>query len=480
MDERTALAVTAVRAVEIADRARANWTDADRAWASRAAAEVVGADAPPAQFVGRRAELALERLAQRGHPVPRLARALRWRGWIGGVVIGAAFVVGAAADALGGAHRINVLHSPVLPLIVWNLAVYAVLAGGFVVRYGEPSAPGPLRRAVAWISGAARRARGTAANDADASARALAAFASDWTARTTPLNAARAARILHAAAANLALGVVVGLYVRGLVFEYRATWESTFLDAPTVRTILAAAYWPGARLLGLAVPDAAQIAAIRAPASENAALWLHLMSATLAAVVIVPRVALAAGIALVERHRAAHLSDDLADPYFVRLLRGFRPGTAQVRVVPYCYTAGPAALAGLEALLARALGGNVALAVAPSVGYGDEETAARALDADARVPVIALFNATATPEPEAHGRFLAALAAHARTLVVVVDEAAFNARWRDDAGKREERRALWSDAAARQRVVPVFVDLEAPNADAAEAALDAALDGTPA
>ena len=82
---------------------------------------------------------------------------------------------------------------------------------------------------------------------------------------------------------------IAGLYVRGLVFEYRATWESTFLDAPTVRAILAAAYWPGARVLGLAVPDAAQIAAIRAPASENAALWLHLMSATLAAVVIVPR-----------------------------------------------------------------------------------------------------------------------------------------------------------------------------------------------
>jgi len=478
MDERRALAATAVRAVETADRARTNWTDADRAWASRAAAEVVGADAPPAQFVGRRAQLALERLAQRGHPVARLAGAWRWRGWVGSVIIAAAFVVGAAADAVGGVHRINVLHSPVLPLLVWNLAVYAVLAAGFVVRYGEPGAPGPLRRAVAWIAGVTRHPRGAAAADTDSAARALAAFATDWTARATPLYAARAARILHAAAAALALGVIAGLYVRGLVFEYRATWESTFLDAPAVRAILAAAYWPGARLLGVAVPDAAQIAAIRAPASENAALWLHLMAATLLMVVIVPRVALAAGVALVERHRAEHLSDDLGDPYFARLLRGFRPGTAQVRVVPYSYTAEPAALASLEALLARALGGNVALAVATPVAYGDEDMAARALDADARVPVIALFSATATPEPEAHGRFLEALAAHARPLVVVVDEAALNARWRDEPGKREERRALWSDATARQRVAPVFVDLLAPDADAAETALDAALDGS--
>jgi Protein of unknown function (DUF2868) len=480
MDERTALAVTAVRAVETADRARTSWTDTDRAWASRAAAEVVGADAAPAQFVGRRARLALERLAARGHAVARLAAAWRWRGWVGAAVVVVAFIAGAAADALGGARQVNVLYSPALPLVGWNLAVYCVLAAGFVLRYGEPSAPGPLRRAVAWLAGVARRAPGAAAAGDDPAARALATFATDWTSRATPLYAARAARILHAAAAALALGVVAGLYVRGLVFEYRATWESTFLDAPTVRAVLAAAYWPGARVLGVAVPDAAEIATIRAPGSENAAPWLHLMSATLATLVILPRLALAAGVALVERHRAAHLADDLADPYFARLLRGFRPGTAQVRVVPYSYAAEPAALATLEAVLARALGGNVALAVATPVAYGDEESAARALDADARTPVIALFNATATPEPEAHGRFLSALATHARPLVVVVDEAALSARWGDDAGKRDERRALWRDVAASQRVAPVFVDLNAPDADAADAALEAALDGSPA
>ena len=76
----------------------------------------------------------------------------------------------------------------------------------------------------------------------------MAALARDWTALAAPLYAARAARILHLAAAALALGVVVGLYVRGIAFEYRATWESTFLDAPTVRTLLAFAYAPGAWL----------------------------------------------------------------------------------------------------------------------------------------------------------------------------------------------------------------------------------------
>lgn len=98
MDETSALAVTAVRAVETADRAGAAWTDDDRAWASRAAAEVVGADAPPADFVARRARLALERMATRGHPVARLAGAWRWRPWVGGALAVAAFVAGAASD----------------------------------------------------------------------------------------------------------------------------------------------------------------------------------------------------------------------------------------------------------------------------------------------------------------------------------------------------------------------------------------------
>jgi len=478
MDERTALAVTAVRAVETTDPERATWSDADRAWASRAAAEVVGADAPPAAFVARRAALALERLRERGHPVARLARAWRWRPWVGGAVVAAAFVAGAAADALGGTRIVDILYSPALPLVVWNLAVYALLAAGFVARYGEASEPGPLRRAIAWLAGAARGA-GNAGRD-DPAGRALAAFARNWAARATPLYAARAARILHLAAAALALGVIAGLYVRGVALEFRATWESTFLDASTVHAIVAAAYAPGAWLLGTTVPDAAHVAAIRAPASENAAPWLHLMAGTLAAVVVVPRLLLALAAALIERHRAARLRDDLADAYFARMLRGFHQGTAAVRVVPYSYALPPAAAAVLESMLARALGGNVAATISPPVGYGDEDALPASTDADRSVPWIAVFNATATPEREAHGRFLAALRARAATLVVVVDESAQNARWQGDAARHDARRALWRETAAEHGVAPVFVDLAQPDLAAADAALDAALDAAAA
>mgnify|MGYP002682407688 CR=1 FL=1 len=93
----------------------------------------------------------------------------------------------------------------------------------------------------------------------------------------------------------LAAGVLAGLYVRGLALEYRASWESTFLDASVVRSIAAIAYLPGASLTGVPVPTLAEVAAIRAPAGENAARWLHLMAATVAVVVVAPRLLLALG-----------------------------------------------------------------------------------------------------------------------------------------------------------------------------------------
>ncbi len=475
MDETSALAVTAVRAVETADRARTLWTDADRSWASRAAAEVVGESSPPAEFVARRAEFAQERMRERGGALARLARAWRWRPWAGAVVIAAAFVLGISADGIGGARRINIVYSPVLPLVVWNLVVYAMLAAGYVARYGDPGAPGPLRHTVAWLAGVARGRTGASGAGDDPVSRAFVIFAADWSGRAASLYAARAARILHVAAAALALGVVAVLYVRGIGFEYRAMWESTFLDATTARAIVAAAYGPGALLTQVGVPDAAHIAAIRAPASENAAPWLHLMAATLMVVVIVPRAALALWAALVERHRAARVIDDMRDPYFARVLRSFHSGVATARVLPYSYEVDAASLASLRTLLARSLGGEVALGAAPAVVYGDEVLPDLSGD-DMHAPLLALFNATATPESEVHGNFLAALRGLGRPLVVVVDESTFNARWGGDDSRRAARRALWRELCADHASVPVFVDLAHPDAETAEAAFDAALE----
>ena len=140
MDESAALDVTAARAVETGDRDRLLWSDADREWASRAAAEVVGEGVSPEEFLARRARLVLERIGPRQVAVPRTVRALRWRPWVGVMVIVAAFLLGVLVDRIGGGSSINLLAPPVFALLVWNVVVYVSL----------------VVRAIAFRGGAAR------------------------------------------------------------------------------------------------------------------------------------------------------------------------------------------------------------------------------------------------------------------------------------------------------------------------------------
>ena len=65
--------------------------------------------------------------------------------------------------------------------------------------------------------------------------------------------------MLHLAAAATALGVIAGLHTRGLAFEYRASWESTFLGAEQVDALLSVTLAPGSWLTGIPVPDVAAI-----------------------------------------------------------------------------------------------------------------------------------------------------------------------------------------------------------------------------
>ena len=475
IDENGALEITAVRALESADRARSLWSDADRAWASRVAAEMVGEGAAAEAFLAARAHFALQRIGGRSRALPRAVHALRWRPWVGILVVVAAFAVGMAVDQVGGSHRIYLLDPPFLGVLVWNLGVYAIVVSGFVVRYGDAAPIGPIRRVITrWAGGRVRAGRGELAA-------AIEWFASDWSRLAGPLYGARAARVLHFAAAAFAAGLIAGLYLRGVALEYRATWESTFLDAQTVRWLLAAILAPGAAVTGIPVPSAEAIAAIRAPASENAATWLHLMAATAALLVIAPRLLLALWEWIVERQRLSDLALPLDQPYFARLLRGFRGGPVRVLVAPYSYAPPAAAAAGLERLVRGVLGSNASLTIAAPTAYGDEDAFGRILRLDAAVNVIALFNATATPEHEAQGAFLDRLAAQAGTggtVVALIDESAFRERLGSQPTQLEARRASWRSLCAERRVPCAFATLAAPDPDKAgelERALDEAL-----
>ena len=119
------------------------WSDADREWASRAAAAIVGERASAEEFLGRRAQLVLERIGTRQPAVTRTVRGIRWLPWVGVVTVVGAFVFGVLIDRIGGGSSINPLAPPVFALVVWNLVVYAGCSCGrwcsVVARLGAPA-----------------------------------------------------------------------------------------------------------------------------------------------------------------------------------------------------------------------------------------------------------------------------------------------------------------------------------------------------
>jgi hypothetical protein len=423
------------------------WTDADRDWATQAALREVGDAASAEDFLAARARLAMQRLGPRGVREPPRFGA----GWVlAAIAIGA--VVGAATDAIGPGERfVNLLALPVWGVVAWNLVVYALLAWGALAR--KPSG-GALRRLLQRRLG-------------DDAASAVSA----------PLNGARAVLLLHAAALSLALGLLAGMYVRALVFDYRAGWQSTFLDGAAVHAWLSTLLAPASTLSGIPLPDVAALQAMRVVpgqgATASAAPWIHLYAVTLTLVVIVPRTLLA----LWQGFRAARLARrfpvDLGTPYFQRLLRHQRGASAAVEVRPHAQTPGASAVLGLRRLLAAVFGDALKLEIAATCAHGAEDNAP---PATASAATIALFDLSATPEAESQGRFVQALGG---APVLLVDETAFRARFGAGGARHTERRAAWKQFAQGLQRPIVFVDLQQPDLAAAQSQIEAALRDNP-
>ena len=294
------------------------WSAEDRSWATRQAVAVVGDAAGPQRFVVARAAIALQRL------LPRDPAGQRWLGrrawqpaWVA-VALVLGLLGGLAVDQLGPPQRVNLLAPAVWAVVAWNLAVYLALLLPNPLPNSLPSPLPGLRDGLArW----ALRGSDTV--------QLL------WARHAAPLTGARLALLLHSAAAGLALGLMAGLYLRGLVLDYRAGWQSTFLDALTVQQVLDLLLKPASALSGIAVPDVAPLrVGPGGDATATAAPWIHLLATTVALAVLMPRTLLAWRAAARARGLARDFPLPLDTPYFESLHPLMRPGlTPTVRLL---------------------------------------------------------------------------------------------------------------------------------------------------
>jgi hypothetical protein len=490
MREATLRSVLLVKSIEATDIAGAILPAGDRAQATRDTMRALGItteapdgsidDALAARALGERAERLAGPLAERYPIVSEVLGRTRTPTWILVVLLLLAFVGGLGLSALDGSRRINILAFPFLGLIAWNLVTYAVLALAWVRRHRSAQAQEAARGH--WAGRAfARRigplVRQTARVHA-VLAKAISDYAASWADLGRTFIAQHARRGLHLAAAAVALGLIVGLYLRGTVLRYEAGWESTFLGPAQVQAVLRVLFGPVAGWSGVPLPETLDtVAGLRwtaAGGGGEAAPWIHLIALSLACYIVVPRLLLAGAATLSLAHlgRARALPAELRGYAGEVLGRGALTRSSGITsVTPYAYEPTATSLAGLERWLESKTQADVRVDRRTTLRYGEEDMAGPAFDFGAyRVADlhIVLMNLAATPEAENHGVVIAAARDSARkarpaaTVRVVVDESPYSQRLARDAsfGSRlEERRQLWRDFVGGYGLEAEIVDL---------------------
>ncbi|MEZ5730207.1 MAG: DUF2868 domain-containing protein [Burkholderiaceae bacterium] len=396
-------------------------TDAASAWsaeqsheASRLAAARAGVT-DESEFLARRARVVLERAPELDSLARRLLR------WVRGASLPArllpliAFLVGALGDSLASGGRINIIALPLLGILAWNCAVYLVLGYRWVrLRAVPPAATASrwkldgLRRLGAMLN----RRRAAQGRAPDWVATVAPRFLAEWNDVAGSLSGRRIAALFHVSAALLAAGALVALYWRGLGFEYRAGWESTFLDPSAVHRLVRMVFGLASQIANLPLPSIEQLARLRFPDSsgENAASWIHLHALTLGLLVILPRIGLAIVSMLSATRLARAIPLALEAPYYRSLLRDARGGAAEILLMPYGLRLDAQRRGAIDALVRAAAGGNARVRFGRVTAMGEEDQAADALpEGGDEALVIAIFGAGATPEKEHHARFLEAL-----------------------------------------------------------------------
>ncbi|MFN0130516.1 MAG: hypothetical protein ACKV19_27970 [Verrucomicrobiales bacterium] len=406
--------------------------------------------------------------------------------WLVAAVTLLALVLGFVTHQLGAGKVVNLLSIPLLGLIVWNLVVYLVWVGVEIssARSGHPPdgrVPGGLG---GWMNRLLLRGAGVRMEqlilESDPSPQGTAAvvalarraFLEKWLRVVRARAAVWVELAFHAGAVALAAGLVAGMYARGLSAEYKAAWESTFLRPPTVSAVLRTALGPASLVLGHEIPRGEAMQKLNIhdqekipPAQrESAAGWIHLYALTALIFIGLPRLGL---ISLMLRRGRRIDTRAPVEPAIAAahtaLVRQAGGLGIPAGILPFATDPEPARLAELRCAVRRLWPDTGAVAVQPTLAYGEEDDGLADLPWPAPAPpgpghpsarLVLLMSLSATPEREVHGEFVRQLAARAMlaarddqgVLAVALDARAFRRQFEGlpEADRRlRERRAAW-------------------------------------
>lgn len=339
--EQQARRVVLTQAIEIADFEGKLLSDLERdqldlrAIETARAATGVDGIVNVALTLSGRAEHVLEAVGKRSGTLASLQNIPVWRSWLVWGIPLVALILGVATDLIANPHRVNLLSLPILIIVLWNMAVYALLLMALLrrnLRHPDP----PLTSLWRWVTGNPHLPRRLGSVRVEASAQ----FLRLWHSVTADLNGQRIRQVLHFSAAAWGAGIALSLIARGVVVEYRIGWESTWFNAEQVHSILSILLMPLAALLSLEPFTLQEVSSMKFDggtdgAADHGRRWVYLYAGLVMMLVVLPRLLLAVAAWWRVRSLSHQVSIDLRQPYFQRLIDRLIP--AQVCLCVYAH-----------------------------------------------------------------------------------------------------------------------------------------------
>jgi hypothetical protein len=368
------------------------------------------------------------------------------------IVVVPAFAAGLLINGLGTSQRVNLLNFPLLLLLLWNIGIFALAL--LLPLLGKDST-GPLLRSMSRVlakfweilrKGPWQHVALPGSTGREWVLQSAERFMNLWWRQGHPVIISRVCHLLHLGAACVALGIIFSMYFRGLVLDYRATWESTFLLPDQVHTVLHGLLGPAAWLLGFPFPRVEDIAQLQVPGHGSAAPWIHMWALTGFAGIVLPRLIFAWISARSARKAAESFTIPLDEPYYLQLLSPDRGRGTQIDIVPYSYQPSPAALDFLGKCLLDLIGNQATLQWQEPLSYGQENFPWLTATSSPQT-VVLVCNLAQTPEVEVHGEVFHRLQTHMEgtqgqhQLLLILDQEPF--RHVADQGKIIERLQTW-------------------------------------
>lgn len=378
-----------------------------------------------------------------------------------------AFILGLVSNVLDRGP-VNILFNAFMFLLLWHVFIYVLMIVRSVFshrlgRFLSDVNPGPVESALSWALEKAEELlhRFTASRKAEIWHKILSAQPRFRLYLAQQFNRVLRLRVmvrLNTMAIFSTLGVVAGMYLAGLVHDYRFIWHSTFIGEPgTVSAILQVIFAPVLFVFQRPLP---QLAAqgVGVPGAE----WIHLFAQAAFLYVVLPRAIIVVLAQLRAKRYSKNSGLDLGDQYFSDLLRPYRGSNRTIVPLIFSFSPDDERTMQFHSLLRRRFGDRAGMDEEINLDWGDSFDATTLPNKNCAIAL--LFNGVQTPEHEIHGK----LAGQAVTwqeehngsglLAVLIDTSDL------EPNRREERLKLWETVLSRagiEKINPISLKDEA-------------------